>query len=177
MQSVARRWLRRSRWKRKKPAELSTRRFSFDTTCGTILQVPVNLSETCLAPPKQLVRWRTCNTRCFASLLLQFISNCCSFFFSFVLLIMNCVDFLGLSFVQAEEAKLITELAEMESINHRLFRQAYDASMDVNKFLDQYELSKLLAGSYDREGACITIRAESEDIASQVRESSSSPEK
>lgn len=61
----------------------------------------------------------------------------------------------------------------MDSINHQLFKQAYDASVDVNKFLDQYEMSKLLTGPYDREGACVTITAESEDIASQVRHSQS----
>ncbi|XP_078443125.1 peptide chain release factor isoform X1 [Wolffia australiana] len=69
---------------------------------------------------------------------------------------------------KAEEAKLIAELAETDSINHRLFKQAYDASMDVNKFLDQYEMSKFLTGPYDREGAFVTVRAESNDVASQL---------
>ncbi|KAL0383493.1 UNVERIFIED_CONTAM: Peptide chain release factor PrfB3, chloroplastic [Sesamum calycinum] len=47
---------------------------------------------------------------------------------------------------KAEEAKLITELAEMDAINYALFKQAYSASLDVNKFLDKYEMSKLLKG-------------------------------
>ncbi|KAK9154758.1 hypothetical protein Sjap_002238 [Stephania japonica] len=63
---------------------------------------------------------------------------------------------------KAEEAKLITELAEMEAINYKLFKQAYNASMDVSKFVDQYEMSKLLRGPFDMEGACLHIRAESD---------------
>ncbi|MQM13587.1 hypothetical protein Taro_046511 [Colocasia esculenta] len=69
---------------------------------------------------------------------------------------------------KAEEAKLITELADMDIINHQLFKQAYNASLDMSKFLDWYEMSKLLTGRYDKEGACVTIRAEAEDISSQV---------
>ncbi|XP_009346980.2 peptide chain release factor PrfB3, chloroplastic [Pyrus x bretschneideri] len=60
---------------------------------------------------------------------------------------------------KAEEAKLITQLAEVDAINYGLFRQAYDASLDVSKLLDQYEMSKLLKGPYDMEGACLTIEA------------------
>ncbi|CAH2050013.1 unnamed protein product [Thlaspi arvense] len=47
---------------------------------------------------------------------------------------------------KAEEAKLITQLAEMDAINYGLFKQAYTASLDVSKFLDKYEMSKLLRG-------------------------------
>lgn len=61
--------------------------------------------------------------------------------------------------MQAEEAKLITQLAEVDAINYGLFRQAYDASLDVSKLLDQYEMSKLLKGPYDMEGACLIIEA------------------
>ncbi|KAF6160172.1 hypothetical protein GIB67_016608, partial [Kingdonia uniflora] len=60
---------------------------------------------------------------------------------------------------KAEEAKLITQLAEMDVINYRLFKQAYIASVDVSKFMDQYEMSKLLSGPYDTEGACVIIKA------------------
>ncbi|XP_052176886.1 peptide chain release factor PrfB3, chloroplastic isoform X2 [Diospyros lotus] len=60
---------------------------------------------------------------------------------------------------KAEEAKLITQLAEMDAINYRLFKQAYGASLDVSKFLDKYEMSKLLRGPYDFEGACVIIKA------------------
>lgn len=60
---------------------------------------------------------------------------------------------------KAEEAKLITQLAEMDVINCGLFKQAYNASVDVSNFLDQYEMSKLLNGPYDMEGACLVIKA------------------
>ncbi|KAK3021335.1 hypothetical protein RJ639_047078 [Escallonia herrerae] len=60
---------------------------------------------------------------------------------------------------KAEEVKLITELAEMDVINYGLFKQAYTASTDVSKFLDKYEMSKLLKGPYEVEGACLTIEA------------------
>lgn len=71
--------------------------------------------------------------------------------------------------MQAEEAKLITELAEMDAINYGLFEQAYTASVDVNKLMHKYEMSKLLNGPYDFEGACIIIEAGSEGIYSEVR--------
>lgn len=70
--------------------------------------------------------------------------------------------------VQAEEAKLITQLAEMDAINYQLFKQAYNTSVDVSKFLDHYEMSKHLTGPYDMEGACIVIRAGSEGTNSEV---------
>lgn len=68
---------------------------------------------------------------------------------------------------KAEEAKLITELAEMDAINYELFKQAYTASLDVNKFLDKYEMSKLLKDPYDVEGACITIESRCGDTYSE----------
>lgn len=64
--------------------------------------------------------------------------------------------------LQAEEAKLITQLAEMDAINYGLFKQAYAASLDVSKALDQYEMSKLLKGLHDIEGACLVIKTRSE---------------
>lgn len=63
---------------------------------------------------------------------------------------------------KVEEAKLITQLAEMDAINYGLFKQAYAASLDVSKALDQYEMSKLLKGLYDIEGACLVIKTRSE---------------
>ncbi|XP_057999923.1 peptide chain release factor PrfB3, chloroplastic-like isoform X3 [Hevea brasiliensis] len=48
--------------------------------------------------------------------------------------------------LKVEEAKLISQLAEVEGINYQLFKQACRASLDVNKFLDQYEMVKLLKG-------------------------------
>ncbi|KAK2651950.1 hypothetical protein Ddye_011806 [Dipteronia dyeriana] len=69
---------------------------------------------------------------------------------------------------KAEEAKLISQLAEMDAINYGLFKQAYDASLDVRKLLDQYEISKLLHGPYDIEGACVTIKAGSEGVCPEI---------
>ncbi|GFP90912.1 peptide chain release factor prfb3 chloroplastic [Phtheirospermum japonicum] len=68
---------------------------------------------------------------------------------------------------RAEEAKLITELAELDTINYALFKQAYSASLDVNKFLDKYEMSKLLKEPYDVEGACIIIESRRGHISSE----------
>lgn len=65
-------------------------------------------------------------------------------------------------FLQVEEAKLITQLADIDAINFGLFKQAYNASLDVSKVLDQYEMSKILKGPYDMEGASVTIKAGSE---------------
>ncbi|KAJ1375478.1 Peptide chain release factor class I/class II [Sesbania bispinosa] len=59
----------------------------------------------------------------------------------------------------AEEAKLIKQLAEVNAIDYGLYKQAYDASLDVSKILDQYELSKLLKGPFDTAGACLIIKA------------------
>lgn len=70
--------------------------------------------------------------------------------------------------LQAEEAKLITELAGMDSINYEFLKQAYTACVSVNKSLDKYELSKLLREPYDMEGACVTIESGNEGIYSEV---------
>lgn len=56
----------------------------------------------------------------------------------------------------------------MEGINYQLFKQAYSASLDVNKFLDQYEMVKLLKGPYDAEGACVIIKAGPEGLNAEV---------
>lgn len=66
------------------------------------------------------------------------------------------------SHLQAEEAKLIAQLAEKDAINYGLFKRAYKASLDANKTMDTYEMSKLLKGPYDKEGACLIIEAGSE---------------
>ncbi|KAK3427646.1 hypothetical protein EUGRSUZ_F03826 [Eucalyptus grandis] len=62
---------------------------------------------------------------------------------------------------KAEEAKLITQLVEMDAINYALFEQAYTSSLDMSKFLDCYEMLKLLKGPYDVNGASMVIKAES----------------
>ncbi|XP_061349663.1 peptide chain release factor PrfB3, chloroplastic isoform X2 [Gastrolobium bilobum] len=60
---------------------------------------------------------------------------------------------------KVEEAKLITQLVEMNAIDYGLYKQAYDASLDVSKILDQYEMSKLLKGPFDLAGACLVIKS------------------
>eukprot|EP01018_Ginkgo_biloba_P030917 Gb_04252 [translate_table: standard] len=60
---------------------------------------------------------------------------------------------------KAEDAKLIIELAEMGAVNAWLLNEAYKIVMDLDKTLNRYELSKLLSGPYDKEGACLTISA------------------
>ncbi|KZV18296.1 peptide chain release factor 1, mitochondrial-like [Dorcoceras hygrometricum] len=68
---------------------------------------------------------------------------------------------------KAEEAKLITELAEMDSITYALFKQAYKASLDVKNVMDSYEMSGLLKEPFDMEGACITIESRRGDVYSE----------
>ncbi|XP_038690100.1 peptide chain release factor PrfB3, chloroplastic [Tripterygium wilfordii] len=60
---------------------------------------------------------------------------------------------------KAEDAKLITELSEIDAITCGLVEQAYSASLDVSMLLDKYEMSKFLQGPCDVEGACVIIKA------------------
>ncbi|XP_022841822.1 peptide chain release factor PrfB3, chloroplastic-like [Olea europaea var. sylvestris] len=66
---------------------------------------------------------------------------------------------------EAEEAKSIKELAELDTVNYELFKHAYFVSVDLNKFLDKYETSKFLKKSYDMEGACPKIESRCGDIS------------
>ncbi|KAK8651437.1 hypothetical protein V6N13_141038 [Hibiscus sabdariffa] len=68
---------------------------------------------------------------------------------------------------KAEEAKLISQLAEVDAVNYSLFEQAYDASLAISDLLDKYEVSKLLRGPYEKEGACVIIKAGSEGNKSE----------
>ena len=70
--------------------------------------------------------------------------------------------------LQAEEAKLISQLSEMDAINGELFKQAYKSSVDASEYLDRYQMYKLLKGPYDKEGACIIVTAVSDGVASEV---------
>lgn len=70
--------------------------------------------------------------------------------------------------LQVEEAKLIKQLAEMNAIDYGLYKQAYDASLDVSKILDQYEMSKLLKGPFDVAGACLIIKASPDGVFPKV---------
>ncbi|CAA0812798.1 Peptide chain release factor PrfB3-chloroplastic [Striga hermonthica] len=68
---------------------------------------------------------------------------------------------------KAEEAKLITELAEIDAVNYALLKQAYSTSLSLNNYLDKYELSKLLKEPYDMEGACIFLESRPKDAYSE----------
>ncbi|GAB2210121.1 hypothetical protein Drorol1_Dr00015379 [Drosera rotundifolia] len=69
---------------------------------------------------------------------------------------------------KVEETKIIAELAGTYPINYRLFKRAYTASVHFSKSLDLYEMSKLLRGSYDKQGASLTIKAIDDDVNSEI---------
>ncbi|XP_050226582.1 peptide chain release factor PrfB3, chloroplastic [Mercurialis annua] len=69
---------------------------------------------------------------------------------------------------KAEEAKLISQLADVEGINYSLLKQAYSASLAVNKIWGQYEMVNLLKGPYDTEGASLIIKAGSESLKAEM---------
>ncbi|XP_022998733.1 peptide chain release factor PrfB1, chloroplastic isoform X1 [Cucurbita maxima] len=61
---------------------------------------------------------------------------------------------------QVEEAETIVKLTEeMDSVDTGLLEEAASIIKDLNKALDQFELTQLLSGPYDKEGAVITISA------------------
>lgn len=61
---------------------------------------------------------------------------------------------------QVEDAETIVKLTEeMESIDRGLFEEAANLIKELNKTIDRYELTQLLSGPYDKEGAVITITA------------------
>ncbi|XP_068661891.1 peptide chain release factor PrfB1, chloroplastic isoform X2 [Aristolochia californica] len=65
-----------------------------------------------------------------------------------------------LSLTEAEEAETIVNLTEeMDSIDTGLLAEASKIVQELNKSLDRFELTQLLSGPYDKEGAVITITA------------------
>ncbi|XP_028054395.1 peptide chain release factor PrfB1, chloroplastic isoform X2 [Camellia sinensis] len=61
---------------------------------------------------------------------------------------------------QIEDAETIVKLTEeMESVDGALFEEAANIVGELNKALDRYELTQLLSGPYDKEGAVIYITA------------------
>ncbi|XP_042516728.1 peptide chain release factor PrfB1, chloroplastic [Macadamia integrifolia] len=61
---------------------------------------------------------------------------------------------------QVEDAETIVKLTEeMESIDAALLEEAANTIRDLNMALDQFELTQLLSGPYDKEGAVISITA------------------
>ncbi|GMG99948.1 hypothetical protein Nepgr_001788 [Nepenthes gracilis] len=61
---------------------------------------------------------------------------------------------------QIEEAQTIVKLTEeMDSIDTGLLEEAANIIKELNKALDRFELTQLLSGPYDKEGAVISITA------------------
>jgi len=56
----------------------------------------------------------------------------------------------------------------MESIDRGLFDEAANLIKELNKSLDRYELTQLLSGPYDKEGAVISITAGAGGTDAQV---------
>ncbi|XP_021673711.2 peptide chain release factor PrfB1, chloroplastic isoform X2 [Hevea brasiliensis] len=62
--------------------------------------------------------------------------------------------------IKAEDAETIVMLTEeMDSVDIGLFEEATSIVKELNKSMDQFELSQLLSGPYDKEGAVISITA------------------
>lgn len=71
--------------------------------------------------------------------------------------------------IQVEEAETIVKLTEeMDSVDVGLLEEATKIIKDLNKALDQFELSELLSGPYDKEGAVISISAGAGGTDAQV---------
>nr|XP_010908923.1 peptide chain release factor PrfB1, chloroplastic [Elaeis guineensis] len=61
---------------------------------------------------------------------------------------------------QVEEAETIVNLTEeLESIDTSLLEEASKIIRELSKALDRFELTELLSGPYDKEGAVVTITA------------------
>ncbi|KAF3957546.1 hypothetical protein CMV_017454 [Castanea mollissima] len=71
---------------------------------------------------------------------------------------------------QVEEAETIVKLTEeMDSTDTGLLEEAASLIKKLNKALDRYELTELLSGPYDREGAVISITAGAGGTDAQCR--------
>lgn len=61
---------------------------------------------------------------------------------------------------KVEDAKMIIQLTEeMDTVDYGLLDEASKIVEDLTISLERYELTKLLSGPYDKEGACLTITA------------------
>lgn len=71
--------------------------------------------------------------------------------------------------MQMEDAVTIVKLTEeMDSIDAGLLEEAANVIKELNKALDRFELTQLLSGPYDREGAVISITAGAGGTDAQV---------
>lgn len=70
---------------------------------------------------------------------------------------------------QVEEAETIVKLTEeMESTDSGLLEEASKIIRELRKSMDQFELTQLLSGPYDKEGAVVTITAGAGGTDAQV---------
>lgn len=71
--------------------------------------------------------------------------------------------------MQVEEAETIVSLTEeMDSIDTGLLEEASNIIRELTKSLDRFELTQLLSGQYDKEGAVVTITAGAGGTDAQV---------
>lgn len=71
--------------------------------------------------------------------------------------------------MQVEDAETIVKLTEeMDSIDGALLQEAVSLVKELNKVLDQFELTLLLSGPYDKEGAVLYITAGAGGTDAQV---------
>lgn len=72
-------------------------------------------------------------------------------------------------FMQVEDAETIVNLTEeMDSIDGALLQEAVSLVKELNKVLDRFELTQLLSGPYDKEGAVLYITAGAGGTDAQV---------
>lgn len=68
-----------------------------------------------------------------------------------------------------EEADTIIKLTEeMESVDASLLEEASKIVRELNKAMDRFELTQLLSGPYDKDGAVVTITAGAGGTDAQV---------
>lgn len=71
--------------------------------------------------------------------------------------------------MQVEDAETIVMLTEeVDSIDTGLLEEASSIVKELNKLLDRFELTQLLSGPYDKEGAVISITAGAGGTDAQV---------
>lgn len=71
---------------------------------------------------------------------------------------------------QVEEAETIVKLTEeLDSIDTGLLEEASKIIRELSKALDRFELTQLLSGPYDKEGAVVTITAGAGGTDAQCR--------
>lgn len=71
--------------------------------------------------------------------------------------------------LQAEEVETIVNLTEeMDSVDTGLLEEAVGIIKELRKALDLFELTQLLSGPYDKEGAVISITAGAGGTDAQV---------